>query len=122
MVQDREGYILYPENYPEHKIREIHARKSHTISHHAYMYSNEASSSRNPTHIKMPKKKIANASNEYCISFKTFDASFVLTNCHTQVSGAPRPGRGHKITKCARTKSYTYDNSWYRKECHNIII
>jgi hypothetical protein len=80
MVQDREGYILYPENYPEHKIRRIHARKSHTISHHAYMYSNEASSSRHSTHIKMPKKKIANASNEHNISFKTFDASYVLTN------------------------------------------
>jgi hypothetical protein len=25
MVQDREGYILYPENYPQHKIRRIHA-------------------------------------------------------------------------------------------------
>jgi hypothetical protein len=46
MVQDREGYILYPENYPEHKIRRIHARESHSISHHAYMYSNGASSSR----------------------------------------------------------------------------
>jgi hypothetical protein len=44
------------------------------------MYSNEASSSRHLTHIKMPKNKIANASNEHCISFKTFDASFVLTN------------------------------------------
>jgi hypothetical protein len=29
MVQDREGYILYPANYPEHKIRKIHARKPH---------------------------------------------------------------------------------------------
>jgi hypothetical protein len=58
MVQDREGYILYPENYPDHKIRKIHARKTHTISHHAYMYSNEASSSRHSTHIKVPKKKI----------------------------------------------------------------
>jgi hypothetical protein len=28
MVHDNEGYILYPENYPEHKIRRIHARKS----------------------------------------------------------------------------------------------
>jgi hypothetical protein len=28
----------------------------------------------------MPKKKTANASNEHCISFKIFDASFVLTN------------------------------------------
>jgi hypothetical protein len=26
MVQDREGYILYPANFPEHKIRKIHAR------------------------------------------------------------------------------------------------
>jgi hypothetical protein len=30
--------------------------------------------------IKMPKKKIIDASNEHSISFKTFDASFVLTN------------------------------------------
>jgi hypothetical protein len=63
MIQDKEGYILYPENYPEHKIRRIHARKSHSVSHHAFMYSNEASNSRHTTHIKMPKKKIANASN-----------------------------------------------------------
>jgi hypothetical protein len=80
IVHDREGYILYPENYPKHKIRRIHARKSHSVSHHAYMYNNEASSSRHTTHIKMPKKKIVDASNEHSISFKTFDASFVLTN------------------------------------------
>jgi hypothetical protein len=67
MIQDREGYILYPENYPKHKIRKIHARKSHIVSYHAYMYGNEASSSMHSTHIKMPKKKIANASNEHCI-------------------------------------------------------
>jgi hypothetical protein len=80
MVQDREGYILYLENYLEHKIRRIHTKKSHPASHHAYIYSNEASSSRHTTHIKMPKKKIVDASNERSISFKTFDASFVLTN------------------------------------------
>jgi hypothetical protein len=79
MVQDREGYILYPANYPEHKIRKIHTRKPHTISHHAFMYKNEASSSRHITNVKMPKK-IPNASNEHNISFKTFDASYVLTN------------------------------------------
>jgi hypothetical protein len=69
MVQDREGYILYPENYPYHghKIRRIHARKPHSVSHHAFMYSNEASSSRHSTNIKMPKKKIVNASNEHNI-------------------------------------------------------
>jgi hypothetical protein len=55
MVQDREGYILYPKNYPEHKIRKIHARKPHNVSHHAFMYRNEASSSRHSTHIKLPK-------------------------------------------------------------------
>jgi hypothetical protein len=65
MVQDSEGYILCPANYPEHKIRKIHARKPHNISHHAFMYKNEASSSRHSTHVKMPKKKILNASNEH---------------------------------------------------------
>jgi hypothetical protein len=50
MVQDSEGYILYPTNYPEHKIRKIHARKTHFVSHHAFMYKNEASSSRHSTH------------------------------------------------------------------------
>jgi hypothetical protein len=71
---------LFPENYPEHKIRNIYDRKSHSVSHHAYIYSNEASISRHSTHIKMPKKKVTNASKEHSISSKTFDASFVLTN------------------------------------------
>jgi hypothetical protein len=98
MVQDREGYILYPENYPEHKIRRIHARKPHSVSHHAFMYSNEASSSRYSTHIKMPKKKIINASNEHNISFKIFDASYVLTNKSGKVV-AKYVGGKHKSPK-----------------------
>jgi hypothetical protein len=61
MVQDSEGYILYPANYPEHKIRKIHARKPHNVSHHAFMYKNEASSSRHTTHVKLPRKKIPTA-------------------------------------------------------------
>jgi hypothetical protein len=80
MVQDSEGYILYPANYPEHKIRRIHARKPHTVSHHAFMYKNEASSSMHSTHVKLPKRKTPTASNDHNISFKTFDASYVLTN------------------------------------------
>jgi hypothetical protein len=80
MVQDNKGYILYPAGYPEHKIRIIHAKKSHSVSHHAFMYKNEASSSRHSTHVKMPKKKTPTASTEHSISFKTFDASYVLTN------------------------------------------
>jgi hypothetical protein len=98
MVQDREGYILYPENYPEHKIRRIHARKPHSVFHHAFMYNNEASSSRYSTHIKMPKKKIANVSNEHNISFKTFDASYVLTNKSGKVV-AKYVGGKHKSPK-----------------------
>ena len=46
MAQDNEGYILYPASYPEHKIMRIHARKTHNVSHHTFMYKNEASSSR----------------------------------------------------------------------------
>jgi hypothetical protein len=81
MVRDRECYILYLENYPEHKIRRIHARNSQSVSHHAYMYSNEASSSGHTTHIKMSKKKIVNASNEHSISFKLLmHHLFLLTN------------------------------------------
>jgi hypothetical protein len=80
MLKNNDGYILYPVNYHEHKIRRIHARKSHSVSHHAFMYKNEASSSRHTTHIKLPRKKTHTASNEHNISFNTFDASYVLTN------------------------------------------
>jgi hypothetical protein len=79
MVQDNEGYILYPAGYLEHKIRRIHFRKSHSGSHHAFMYKSEASSSRQSTHAKSPKRKSPIASNDHNISFKTFDASYVLT-------------------------------------------
>jgi hypothetical protein len=98
IVQDREGYILYPKNNLEHKIRKIHARKPHNISHHAFMYRNEASSSRHSTHIKMPKKKIPDASNEHNISFKIFDASYVLTNKSSKVV-AKYIGGKHKSPK-----------------------
>jgi hypothetical protein len=98
MVQDNEGYILYPANYPKHKIRKIHARKSHSVSHHAFMYKNEASSSRHTTHIKLPRKKIPATSNEHNISFKTFDASYVLTNKSGKVV-AKYVGGKHKCPK-----------------------
>jgi hypothetical protein len=98
MVQDNEIYILYPANYPEHKIRRIHARKPHNFSHHAFMYKNEASCSRHSTLVKMPKKKIPTASNEPTISFKTFDASYVLTNKSSKVV-AKYVGAKHKGSK-----------------------
>jgi 3D (Asp-Asp-Asp) domain-containing protein len=98
MVQDNEGYILYPAGYPEHKIRRIHAKKSHSVSHHAFMYKNEASSSKQSTHVKMLKKKSPIASNEPNVSFKTFDASYVLTNKSGKVV-AKYVGGKHKGSK-----------------------
>jgi hypothetical protein len=46
----------------------------------------------------MPKKKIVYASNEHSISFKTFDASFVLTNKYGKVV-AKYVGGNHKGPK-----------------------
>jgi hypothetical protein len=62
------------------------------------MYKNEASSSRHTTHVKMPRKKISTASNEHNISFKTFDASSVLTNKSGKVV-AKYVGGKHKSSK-----------------------
>jgi hypothetical protein len=93
MAQDNEGYIPYPVGYPEHKIKRIHSRKSHSGSHHAFMYKNETSSSRHSTHVKMSV-----ASNEPNISFKTFDASYVLTNKSGKVV-AKYVGGKHKGSK-----------------------
>ena len=98
MAQDNEGYILYPDCYPEHKIRRIHSRKSHSGSHHAFMYKNETSSSRHSTHVKVPKKKSLVASNEPNVSFKTFDASYFLTNKSGKVV-AKYVGGKHKCSK-----------------------
>jgi hypothetical protein len=42
------------------------------------------------------------------------------SDCHTRVLGAPNPGAN--FTKCARIKSRTYDDSWYRNECHIFTI
>jgi hypothetical protein len=85
MPQDNEGYILYPAGYPESKIRRIHSRQSHSGPNHAFMYKGETSSSRQSTHAKLPKKKTPSASNDHDISFKTFDASYVLTNKSSKV-------------------------------------
>jgi hypothetical protein len=98
MPQDNEGYILYPAGYPEDKIRRIHAKKTHYVSHHAFIYKNEASSSRLSTHVKMPKKKSPIASNDHNISFNTFDASYVLTNKSGKVV-VKYVGANHKGSK-----------------------
>jgi hypothetical protein len=62
------------------------------------MYKNETSSSRHSTHIKMPKKKSPVTSNEPNVSFKTFDASYVLTNKSGKVVAKYFGGK-HKRSK-----------------------
>jgi hypothetical protein len=37
--------------------------------------------------------------------------------CHTRILGIQNPG-ANIITRCAGTKSHTYDDSWHRIECH----
>jgi hypothetical protein len=98
MSQDNEGYILYPAGYPESKIRKIHSRKSHSGPNHAFMYKGETSRSRQPTHAKLPRKKTTNASNDHIVSFKTFDASYVLTSKSGKVV-AKIVGGKHKGSK-----------------------
>jgi hypothetical protein len=41
--------------------------------------------------------------------------------CHTRVSGHQDPD-ANIITRCAGTKSHTYDESWHRIECHIFTI
>jgi hypothetical protein len=98
MPQDNKGYILYPAGYPESKIRRIHSRKSHSGPNHAFMYKGETYSSRQSTRAKLPKKKNPTASNDHNISFKTLDASCVITNKSGRVV-AKNVGDKHKGTK-----------------------
>jgi hypothetical protein len=98
MPQDNEGYILYPAGYPESKIRRIHSRKSHSGPNHAFMYKGETYSSRQSTRAKLPKRKTPSASNDSNMSFKTFDASYVLTNKSGKVV-AKYVGGKHKGSK-----------------------
>jgi hypothetical protein len=62
------------------------------------MYKGETSSSRQSTRAKLHKKKTPIASNESSISFKTFDASYVLTNKSGKIV-AKYVGGKHKGSK-----------------------
>jgi hypothetical protein len=42
---------------------------------------------------------------------------FEKDRCHTRISGHQDPSASI-ITRCAGTKSHTYDESWHRVECH----
>src|SRR5687767_3307184 len=76
----------------------LHSWKSHSGPNHAFMYKGETSSSRQPTRAKLPKKKTPSASNDHSISFKTFDASYVLTNKSGKIV-AKYVGGKHKGSK-----------------------
>jgi hypothetical protein len=58
MPQDNEGYILYPVGYPEHKIRRIHSRKSHSGPNHAFMYKGETSALGNQPVLNCLRRKL----------------------------------------------------------------
>jgi hypothetical protein len=49
------------------------------------------------------------------------EATARLALCHTRVLGVQSPG-ANIITRCAGTKSHTYDESWHRIECHIFTI
>jgi hypothetical protein len=44
-----------------------------------------------------------------------------VVSCHTRILGVQNPGV-NIITRCAGTKSHTYDESWHMIECHNFTI
>jgi hypothetical protein len=75
---------------PNIRLGEFILGSLHTGSHHAFMYKSEASSFRQSTHVKLPKKKSLIASNEPNGSFKTSDASDVLTNKSCKVVATQR--------------------------------
>jgi hypothetical protein len=44
-----------------------------------------------------------------------------MDNYHTRILGVQNPG-ANIITRCAGTKSHTYDESWHKIECHILTI
>jgi hypothetical protein len=69
MVQDREGYILI-------LLTILSTKLGKSMLENLTLFLIVLLCIR----MRLPKKKIPNASNEHNISFKTFDASYVLTN------------------------------------------
>jgi hypothetical protein len=58
----------------------------------------------------MPKKKIVDASNEHIISFKTFDASFVLTNKSDKVVTKYVGGKHKSLKTCVWVPKVIFSN------------
>jgi hypothetical protein len=92
------------------------------------MYKSEASSSRQSTRAKLPKKKTPIESNEPNISFKTFDASYVLTNKSGKVV-AKYVGGKHKGSKtCVWVPKVLVSNVkgpktvWYLRTRPKIVL
>jgi hypothetical protein len=67
----------------------------------------QASKDGSPPHHRPGKEKV--------------DEGDAAAGCHTRVSGHQDPG-ANIITRCAGTKSHTYDESWHRIECHIFTI
>jgi hypothetical protein len=54
---------------------------------------------------------------KHCLVFNEYNTFAMRDDCHTRILGVQNPG-ANIITRCAGTKSHTYDNSWHRIECH----
>jgi hypothetical protein len=82
---------------------------------HSYQHSAEA-----PTSILKPLRHSKIAISSTGVMKLVFGpCSFLI--CHTRVLGHQDPG-ANIITRCAGTKSHTYDESWHKIECHMFTI
>jgi hypothetical protein len=66
----------------------------------------------------LPSEKLRMLSISY---FGCQDSYVGIDLCHTRILGVQNPG-ANIITRCAGTKSHTYDDSWHRIECHIFTI
>jgi hypothetical protein len=98
MVQDREGYILYLENYSLHTIIRIHAKKSLLLLIMLIFTVMRLLALGIQLILKCLRKRLLMLQMNIAFLFKTFDASYVLTNKSGKVV-AKYVGGKHKSPK-----------------------
>jgi hypothetical protein len=97
LVHDNDAYIIYLENYHAKITYTRNARFTHDHASSSNLSHCRHSVSLDKT-AKMPKNKIIDASTGLHLPFKTFDASYVLTNKSGEVV-VKYVGSSHKSLK-----------------------